>query len=149
MTSSAKGTFDVNLIPQPADDPPAGPFGRYRIDKHYHGDLDGPSQGQMLGAGTAVEGSRAYVALEQVTGTLGGRRGTFMLQHHGTMSKGNATMTVTVVPDSGTGDLVGLSGTLTIVFEGRQHSYELAYTLPDCRGQTGVAPGSDPGATPV
>jgi hypothetical protein len=131
MTFTAKGTFDVKLTALPADDPAAGPFGRYRIEKSFHGDLDGPSQGQMLGAGTAVEGSRAYVALEQITGTLGGRRGTFMLQHHGTMSRGSATMTVTVVPDSGTDDLVGLSGTLTITNEGGQHSYEFAYSLPD------------------
>jgi hypothetical protein len=131
MTASAKGTFDVKIIPQPADDPPAGPFGRYRLDKHYHGDLDGRSQGQMLGAGTAVEESGAYVALEEITGSLGGRRGTFMLQHHGTKKRGSATMTVTVVPDSGTGDLVGLSGTLTILIEGGQHSYEFAYALPD------------------
>ena len=91
--------------------PPAGPFSRLFLDKTFTGDLNGVSKGQMMGAGTAVEGSAAYVAFEVVTGTLDGRHGTFILQHAGTMRKGAGTLHVTVVPDSGTGDLVGLTGT--------------------------------------
>ena len=92
----------MKLTPQPADDPAAGPFGRLLLDKQFHGELEGTSVGQMLGAGTAVEGSAAYVALELFTGTLAGRRGSFMLQHAGTMRRGEPSLTVTVVPDSGT-----------------------------------------------
>ena len=119
----ATGTFDVKIVPQPADDPAAGPFSRLFLDKQFHGELDGASTGQMMAAGTAVEGSAAYVALELVTGTLAGRRGSFILQHAGTMRKGAPTMIVTVVPDSGTEQLAGLTGTMTIVVEGGKHFY--------------------------
>jgi hypothetical protein len=119
----------VKLTPQAADDPPAGPFGRLFLDKQFHGELEGTSVGQMLGAGTAVEGSAAYVALEVVTGTLAGRRGSFMLQHAGTMRRGEPSLTVTIVPDSGTEQLVGLSGTMSIIIEGKKHSYDFEYTL--------------------
>lgn len=129
VTNHATGTFDVKIIPQPADDAAAGPFSRLFLDKQFHGDLDGTSKGQMLGAGTAVEGSAAYVALELVTGTLGGRRGSFMLQHTGTMKKGAPTLMVTVVPDSGTDQLIGLEGGMTIVIAGGKHSYDFEYTL--------------------
>jgi hypothetical protein len=129
MTKHATGSFDVKVVPQAADDPAAGPFSRLFLDKKFTGDLDGVSKGQMMGAGTAVEGSAAYVAFEMVTGTLDGRRGTFILQHTGTMRKGAATLHVTVVPDSGTGDLVGLTGTMMIIIEGKQHSYDLEYSL--------------------
>ena len=83
----------------------------------------------MLGAGTAVEGSAAYVALELFTGTLAGRRGSFMLQHAGTMRRGEPSLTVTVVPDSGTEQLVGLSGRMSIIIEGKKHSYDFEYTV--------------------
>jgi Protein of unknown function (DUF3224) len=129
VTNHAKGTFDVKVIPQPADDAAAGPFSRLFIDKQFHGDLDGASKGQMLGAGTAVEGSAGYVALELVSGTLSGRRGSFILQHTGTMKRGAPTMTVTVVPDSGTDQLVGLAGRMTIVIADGKHSYDFEYTL--------------------
>ncbi len=129
VTNHARGTFDVKIIPQPADDAAAGPFSRLFLDKQFHGDLDGTSKGQMLGAGTAVEGSAAYVALELVAGTLGGRRGSFILQHTGTMKKGAPTLIVTVVPDSGTDQLVGLAGRMTIVIEGGKHFYDFEYTL--------------------
>ena len=92
VTDHARGTFDVKIIPQPADDPSAGPFSRLYLDKQFHGDLDATSKGQMLAAGTAVEGSAAYVALEVVTGTLAGRRGSFVLQHTGTMNKGEPSL---------------------------------------------------------
>jgi hypothetical protein len=125
---TARGTFDVKVIPQPADDSAAGPFGRLFLDKKFHGDLEATSKGQMMGARTAVEGSAGYVALELVTGTLNGRRGSFILQHSGSMTKGVATMTVTVVPDSGTDELIGLAGRMTIIIADGKHSYELEYT---------------------
>jgi hypothetical protein len=129
VTNHAKGTFDVKVIPQAQDDAAGGPFGRLFLDKQFHGDLDGGSKGQMLASGTGADGSGAYVALELVSGTLNGRRGTFVLQHNGTMTKGVATMRVTIVPDSGTDQLIGLAGKMTIVIAGGKHSYELEYTL--------------------
>ena len=102
MTTHAKGTFDVKVLPQPADDPAGGPFGRLFLDKQFHGDLEASSNGQMLASGTGGENSSgAYVALERVSGTLHGRRGSFVLQHNGTMSKGAASMIVTVVSGLG------------------------------------------------
>jgi uncharacterized protein DUF3224 len=130
MTIHARGTFDVKVTPQAPDDAAAaGPFGRLFLDKKFHGELDGASRGQMLAAGTGNESSGAYVALEQVTGVLNGRRGSFMLQHNGTMSKGVPTMIVTVVPDSGTEELAGLAGKMTIVIADGKHSYDFEYTL--------------------
>ncbi len=130
---TARGTFDVKVIPQAADDSAAGPFSRLFLDKHFHGDLDGPSKGQMLGAMSAVEGSGGYVALELVSGTLHGKKGTFVLQHNGTMRKNVPNMQVTVVPDSGTDELTGLAGTMTIIIEGGKHSYAFEYTLGGAR----------------
>jgi hypothetical protein len=124
---TARGNFDVKVTPQPADDGAGGPFGRLFLAKELHGDLEGTSQGQMLAAETAVEGSGAYVALERVTGTLGGRRGSFMLQHKGTMRGGEYWMDITVVPDSGTDQLAGIAGTFRIIFEGKNHRYEFDY----------------------
>lgn len=126
---TARGTFDVKVIPQAADDSAGGPFSRLFLDKQFHGDLEGPSKGQMLGAMSAVEGSGGYVALELVSGTLHGKKGTFVLQHNGTMRKNVPNMIVTVVPDSGTGELTGLAGTMTIIIEGSKHSYVFEYTL--------------------
>ncbi len=133
MPNHARGTFDVKVIPQAADDSAGGPFSRLFLDKQFHGDLEATSKGQMLGAGTAVEGSAGYVALELVSGTLNGRRGTFILQHTGSMSKGVPAMTVAVVPDSGTDQLTGLAGRMTIIIAGGKHSYELEYTLGGAR----------------
>jgi hypothetical protein len=101
------------------------------IDKRFEGDLEGTSRGQMLAAGTGVAGSAGYVAMEQVTGKLGGRSGAFVLQHSGTMARGAARLTVSVVPDSGRGELEGLTGTMEIVIEEGQHSYVFDYTLGD------------------
>jgi hypothetical protein len=126
----ARGTFDVKLNPLPIEDSTAASsIGRRSIDKQYHGDLEAASTGQMLSAGTAVQGSAGYVAIELVSGTLRGRSGTFVLQHYGTMTRGTPHLTVSVVPDSGTGELTGLSGTLNIIIDGKQHSYELDYAL--------------------
>jgi uncharacterized protein DUF3224 len=126
---TARGEFDVKVIPQPSDDPAAGPFGRLFLDKRFHGDLEGISKGQMVAARTAVEGSGAYVAFELVSGILHGKTGTFILQHRGTMRRNVPTMEVTIVPDSGTGELSGIAGSMRIVIEGGKHSYELTYTL--------------------
>ena len=128
-TMTARGTFDVKVTPQPQDDSAGGPFSRLFLDKQFHGELSATSKGQMLGAGTAVEGSGAYVALELVTGTLNGKKGSFILQHKGTMRKGVYDLSVTVVPDSGTDELVGMAGQMKIIIEGKKHSYELEYTL--------------------
>jgi len=127
---TARGGFDVTVTSKPADDPPVGPFQRLVGDKQFHGDLEGTGLGQMLAWGTPDQGSAAYVALELVTGTLNGKKGSFVLQHHGTMSRGVPTMHVAVLPESGTGGLAGIAGTMKIVIEGGKHSYELEYTLP-------------------
>ena len=99
------------------------------IDKQFQGDLKGTSKVEMLAVGTAVEGSAGYVAMEQVNGTLNGRTGTFALQHSGTMTRGTPQLSVTVVPDSGTGELKGLSGRMSILIAGGKHSYEFEYTI--------------------
>jgi hypothetical protein len=127
MTQHASGTFEVHLTPDGEAGEPS--LGRLAIDKVFTGDLIGRSQGQMLAAGTAVEGSAGYLALERVTGTLHGRSGSFVLQHSGLMNRGAPQLTISVVPDSGTGELEGLAGEMKIdVAEGR-HAYELAFTL--------------------
>ena len=126
----ATGPFDVKMTPEAADTEGEGSaLGRMAIAKTYHGDLEATARGTMLTAGTSVEGSAAYVAVERVTGALHGRRGTFALQHMGTMTRGEPSLTITVVPDSGTGELAGLSGKFAIVVVGGKHSYELEYTL--------------------
>jgi Protein of unknown function (DUF3224) len=131
VTSHASGTFDVKLTPQAAEDGDAG-LGRMAIDKQFHGDLEGTSKGFMLSsAATVVKGSGGYVAMERITGTLKGRTGSFVLQHSGTMTRGTPHLSVTVVPDSGTGQLEGLTGTMAIKIEQGKHSYDFDYTLPE------------------
>lgn len=130
VAQRASGTFNVKLTPQPAADGPEGSMmGRLLIDKQFHGDLDATSKGEMLTAGTGTKGSAGYVAIERVSGTLQGRRGTFMLQHTGTMTRGTPQLTITVVPDSGTGELTGLSGTMVITITDGKHFYQLDYTI--------------------
>jgi hypothetical protein len=132
MTRTARGDFEVKVAPVAQDDLPDGAaMGRYSLDKTYHGDLPATGKGEMLTAGTPVEGSAAYVAIEHVTGSLDGRKGSFILQHHGTMGHGEQHLEITVVPDSGTGELVGLAGSLEITIADGKHSYALEYTLPD------------------
>ncbi len=129
--SRASGTFEVQLAPQPADGFADGaPLARMTIDKQFRGDLTGSSRGQMLSAMTPVKGSAGYVAMEQVTGTLSGRSGTFVLQHSGTMKRGAASLVLTVVPDSGTGELTGLTGSMAIDISEGKHSYRFDYALP-------------------
>ena len=130
MTNRASGTFEVKLKPQATDDKAEdATLGRMSIDKQFHGDIEGTSKGQMLTAGTDVKGSAGYVAIERVSGTLRGRSGTFALQHSGTMTRGAPQLSITVVPDSGTGQLEGLAGKMTIEIADGKHSYELEYTL--------------------
>jgi hypothetical protein len=130
VTSHAAGPFDVKVIP--ADDKFDDPLlARMTIDKQYHGELEGTAKGQMLTAGSAAKGSGAYVAIEKVTGTLQGRTGTFVLQHSGTMTQGAPQLNITVVPDSGTGQLAGIAGKMNIkIAEGGKHFYDFEYTLP-------------------
>lgn len=136
MTTRASGTFEVQLSPQAPDDTTAPQaIGRMLLDKRFHGDLEATSKGQMLAARSAVEGSAGYVALEEVTGSLDGRSGTFLLQHNGTMTRGVPHLSIKVVPDSGTGELTGLSGEMEIIIEGGQHSYNFLYTLGDAHGE--------------
>jgi hypothetical protein len=131
MTAHASGTFDVKLSPQGQDDKAEGSsLGRMTIDKQFHGDLEGAAKGQMLVAGTDVKNSAGYVAIERITGTLHGRSGSFVLQHSGVMTRGAPQQAITVVPDSGSGQLAGLAGRMTIVIGGGKHSYNFEYTLP-------------------
>jgi len=132
MSQHAKGEFEVKISAlEPAFKFEENPLGRMSIDKQFHGALEATSKGEMLSAGNPAKGAGGYVAMERVSGSLHGRTGTFVLQHSGTMSHGSYQMLVTVVPDSGTGQLVGLSGTMTIIIEDGKHSYEFAYSLPD------------------
>lgn len=123
--TEARGTFDVTLKPQPTD----SALGRMSIDKQFHGDLEGVSKGEMLAAGTAVKDSAGYVAMEKVTGTLHGKKGEFILQHSGTMNRGAPSLALAVVPDSGTGELVGLSGTMSIDIKDGKHFYTFKYAI--------------------
>ncbi|AXC12755.1 hypothetical protein ACPOL_3470 [Acidisarcina polymorpha] len=124
----ASGEFTVKLVPQdgPSSDTK---LGRMTIDKEFKGDLEATSQGEMLSVQTDVKGSAGYVALEKVTGKLSGHSGSFVLQHSATMNRGTPHLSIVVVPDSGTGELTGLTGTMRIVIVDGQHSYEFDYTL--------------------
>jgi hypothetical protein len=125
----ASGRFDVTIAPQ-ANDAGSG-LGRMSLDKAYHGELEATAKGEMLTAMAATQGSGAYVAVERVTGTLLGKRGSFALVHRGVMAQGQQELSITVVPDSGTEELKGLQGTLSILIEpGGAHSYVLEGTLP-------------------
>lgn len=127
----AKGRFTVTLAPQPLSDVAEGAtLGRMSIDKVFSGDLDGSSRGEMLSVMGAVKGSAGYVAMERVTATLHGHHGSFALQHSGTMDRGAPSLSVSVVPDSGTDELTGLSGRMQIEITGGEHFYTFEYVLP-------------------
>ena len=131
MIQTARGEFVVSLKPlafEGAD--PELKLGRMSIDKQITGDLTASTVGQMLSAMTSTDGSAGYVAIERVAGVLNGKRGTFVLQHSGTMNRGTPSLVVTVVPDSGTEELVGLEGEFKINIEEGKHSYEFTYRLP-------------------
>ena len=127
MKSRATGTFEVKMTPQ---DSTTG-IGRFVLDKIFHGDLEAVSQGEMLSIGTATAGSAGYVALEVVTGKLSGRSGAFALQHSGIMNRGAPSLSLQVIPDSGTLELTGLVGTMAIDRSDGNHQYVLEYELPD------------------
>ncbi len=131
-TLHATGPFDVKLSPQALtveDKVEGAALGRMSIDKQFHGDLEATSKGEMLSAMSGTPGSAGYVAIEKVSGTLHGRRGSFVLQHNATMTRGTPAMNIIVVPDSGTDQLAGLSGTMTIVIADGKHSYAFDYVL--------------------
>ena len=128
MAHDAHGTFTVDVTPlTPA---PAEGLNRMSINKKIVGDLDGSTKGEMFSGGDPKQGVAGYVAIEVFTGTLGGKPGTFALQHFATMDHSERKMTVIVVPGSGTGALKGIAGTFTIDIKDGQHFYDLSYTLP-------------------
>jgi hypothetical protein len=129
MTHHAHGAFTVNV--KPLAPPPAEGLGRFSIDKQIHGDLEATTKGEMFSGGDPKQGAAGYVAIEVVTGTLAGKRGSFALQHSATMDASSFKMSVTVVPGSGTRELKGIAGTFTIHIENGQHSYDFDYTLPE------------------
>ena len=132
VTMHATGPFEVKLAPQ--DDKIDPELGRMTIDKQFHGDLEATSKGQMLTGGSNPRSSGVYVAVEKVTGTLKGRKGTFILHHTGIMDHGKPELSISVVPESGTGELTGLTGKMNIIIaEGGKHSYDFEYTLPDAK----------------
>ena len=136
MANHATGPFEVKMTPQKPDNPieEAAGIGRMAGDKQWHGGLDGTSKVVMLATAPDAKGSGVYVALERVTGTLKGRSGTFLLYHTGIMDRGTPTLTILVAPDSGTGQLTGLTGKMTInIAAGGKHSYDFEYTLPDAQ----------------
>jgi hypothetical protein len=133
MSLHASGPFEVKIDPQPHDEKGGGAaIARMFLDKQFHGDLEATSKGTMLAAGTGAKGSSGgYVALEIVTGSLKGRTGTFVLQHSATMNRGVPQLSITVVPDSATGKLIGLAGKMNITIADGKHTYDFEYTLPE------------------
>ena len=129
VLARASGTFEVKLAPLPSSHGNDQQLGRMSLDKTFLGDLVGTAKGEMLTAGTSVQNSAVYVAIERVTGTLHGKRGTFVLHHEGIMNRGGQQLSISVVPDSGTEELAGISGTMKITIADGKHTYELEYTL--------------------
>lgn len=129
MTIS-KGTFEVQVTPEPPIDAVDGvSIGRVTVQKQIRGGLEATTVVHMLGVRTPIDGMGGYVAIERVTGTLEGKRGTFVLQHGGTMAGGKPTLHVTVVPGSGTGELVGLRGNFEITIEAGKHFYAFDWSI--------------------
>ena len=127
----ATGSFEVILQPLSNSEVTGEPlFGRLLLTKKFSGDLTATARGQMLSSGTLTKGSAGYVAIDQVTGTLEGRQGSFVLQHTGSMNRGVPTLSIMVVPDSGTDELTGLSGTLSINIIDGKHFYDFIYSVP-------------------
>jgi len=133
LTNRASGSFEVKLTPQAPDDKDdeGATLGRMSLDKQYHGDLEATAKGEMLTAMTGVKGSAGYVAIERVKGALHGRSGSFVLQHSGTMTRAEPQLSISVVPDSGAGQLAGITGRMTITIAEGKHSYQFSYTLPE------------------
>ena len=132
MTTKAVGTFEVKMTPQAPDEAGGSAIGRMLLDKKFHGDLEAASNGQMLAFSGSVAGSAGYVAVEQVTGVLNGHSGTFVFLHRGVMTRGAPDLTITVVPDSGTGELTGLTGRMDIeIAADGKHSYAFKYAIEE------------------
>jgi Protein of unknown function (DUF3224) len=130
VTEHAKGTFEVKVLPQTDDVDIGDPtIGRFALDKQFHGDLDGNSKGQMLGS-RSDNSTGGYVAIERFSGSLSGHKGSFSLQHIGTMQGGKSTLDIQVIPGSGSDELEGIAGHMTIVVADGKHSYDFSYTLP-------------------
>jgi hypothetical protein len=130
MSSTAVGTFEVTMNPEsPYDVNEGASIGRVSLKKQFIGDLEASSSAEMIGARAEVKGSAGYVAIERVLGTLSGRTGSFVLQHSGTMTRGKGELSVSVVPDSGTGELKGISGKMTIEISEGKHSYSFEYAI--------------------
>lgn len=130
MINHVSGAFEVKTIPQPTEEQVGDPtVGRLSLEKEFFGALAATSKGQMLAVSTDVDGSAGYVAMERVNGTLDGRSGTFALQHSGTMTRNAPQLSISIVPDSGTGELTGISGTMTIDMIDGKHHYTFDYTL--------------------
>jgi len=133
VTHHVTGSFTVKIVPQKPDNAQAeaANLGRMSLDKEFHGDLEATSQGEMLSLLDRATGSGGYVAMERVTGKLGGREGSFVLQHNATMDRGQPSLQIAVVPGSGTGELAGVSGTMAIRIESGQHFYDFEYELTE------------------
>ncbi|MDX6696429.1 MAG: hypothetical protein QOF02_4032 [Blastocatellia bacterium] len=143
MTNHAKGAFEVKVVPQTPEEKVGDPtVGRLSLDKQFSGDLEATGKGQMLAVSTEVEGSAGYVAMERVVGKLHGRSGSFALQHNGTMARGAMQLSITVVPDSGTGQLVGLKGKMNINIVDGKHFYDFEYTLEESQPKPAPGPAS-------
>ncbi|MGM9480880.1 DUF3224 domain-containing protein [Roseateles sp. NT4] len=127
--TTISGEFSVGMTVRDAEAQSAS-IGRMLLDKQYHGALEARGAGQMLATHGSVAGSAAYVALETVTGSLQGREGSFALVHQGRMDRGQPSLDISIVPDSGTGALTGLAGRMQIRVEGHQHFYDFDFTLP-------------------
>jgi hypothetical protein len=132
MTTQVKGEFDVKRTPEGGVDLGGGvAAGHFRFDKVFHGALDATGVVHMLAVATAVDGSAGYVAVERIDGALDGRRGSFLTQHNGILDRGKPSLSVTVVPDSATGELEGLTGRIVIDIVEGKHYYTFDYSLPD------------------
>lgn len=130
MSIKITGLFDVKMTPQASDPAEGGAtLARMSLEKTYHGELAATAKGEFISAVTSIKGSAAYSAIERVDGTLQGRRGTFVLHHTGVMNRGVPSLAITVVPDSGTGELTRLTGSMNIVIDAGKHSYEFEYEL--------------------
>ena len=134
MANQAIGPFEVRLKPQNTGQTMGPAIGRMTIDKQFHGGLEATSKGEMLSFSSSMPGSAGYVAMELVTGSLAGRKGSFVLQHSATMDRGKPELSITVVPDTGTGELEGLCGRMVIIIDADgKHSYEFDYTIEETR----------------
>ena len=131
MSRIAQGRFEIQATRHPPYDSADGlVLARTQFAKQFSGDLEATSSVEMLSAGTPTQGSAVYVALERVNGRLGGRSGNFVLAHFGVMNRGTPSLRLEVAPDSGTGELSGLRGTMQIDIRDGAHFYRFEYDLP-------------------